>query len=92
MKKILFMLIFCLSAIQAQATDIDAQKLQLSAEQNQKLTELKANLKAEIEPIWQEIEEHRQKIMEIEKKYFAEFWQMLTEQQRAEFAAINQQQ
>ena len=71
--------------------EINADNLNLTAEQNQKLTELKENLKAEIEPIWEEIEANRQKITEIEKRYFEEFWNTLSDEQRQAFANMNQQ-
>ena len=51
---------------------------------------MKANLKAEIEPIWEEIQTRRERMTEIEKRYFEEFWNMLTEEQRAAFAEQNQ--
>lgn len=87
--------IWCLAAallfsFSVQAAEINAESLHLSAEQNQKLSELKENLKAEITPIWEEIESGRQRILEIEKKYFKEFWDMLSEEQREEFAKLNQ--
>jgi hypothetical protein len=85
---------FCvvvLWALNVNATEINAQDLNLSEEQNQRLTELKENMKAEIEPIWAEIENRRQQITDIEKKYFSEFWNMLSEEQRQKFAEINKQ-
>jgi Skp family chaperone for outer membrane proteins len=90
LKKIFsLMAVLALMAHTAQA-EINADNLNLTAEQNQKLTELKENLKAEIEPIWEEIEANRQKITEIEKRYFEEFWNTLSEEQRQIFAKINQ--
>lgn len=90
MKKILGLIaVLALVAHSAQA-EINADNLNLSAEQNQKLTELKENLKAEVEPIWEEIESNRQKITEIEKRYFEEFWKTLTDEQRQIFAKMNQ--
>ena len=90
MKKILCLIaVLTLVAHTAQA-EINADSLDLTAEQNQKLTELKENLKAEVEPIWEEIEASRQKITEIEKRYFEEFWNSLTEEQRQAFAKMNQ--
>ena len=38
-----------------------------------------------------DIDEEEIDILEIEKKYFEEFWNMLTEEQKAEFTKINQQ-
>ena len=90
MKKFLsFIAVFALVAHTAKA-EINADNLNLSAEQNQKLTELKENLKAEIEPIWEEIEANRQKITEIERRYFEEFWSSLSEEQREIFKKTNQ--
>ena len=74
-----------------QAADISAEALGLAPEQNQKLKEMKENLKAEVQPIWEEIESGRQRIVEIEKKYFGEFWNMLTDEQKQKFAELNQQ-
>ena len=90
MKKIWTVVVATLLAFNAGATEIDAEKLNLTPEQNQKLTEMKANLKAEIEPIWEEIQAKREQMTEIEKRYFEEFWNMLTEEQRAAFAKQNQ--
>ena len=90
MKKIWAVVVAVLLAFNAGATEIDAEKLNLTPEQNQKLTEMKANLKAEIEPIWEEIQTRRERMTEIEKRYFEEFWNMLTEEQRAAFAEQNQ--
>ena len=90
LKKILSLIaVLALVAHSAQA-EINADNLNLSAEQNQKLTELKENLKAEVEPIWEEIESNRQKITEIEQRYFEEFWKTLTDEQRQIFAKMNQ--
>ena len=75
---------------QTAQAEINADNLNLTTEQNQKLTELKENLKAEVEPIWEEIEANRQKITEIEKRYFEEFWKTLTDEQRQIFAKMNQ--
>ena len=74
----------------AHAAEIKAESLNLTAEQNQKLTELKNNLQAEIQPILEEMESSRNRITEIEKKYFEEFWKMLTDEQKAEFSKIKQ--
>lgn len=90
MKKIWAVVVAVLLAFNAGATEIDAEKLNLTPEQNQKLTEMKANLKAEIEPIWEEIQTRRERMTEIEKRYFEEFWNMLTEEQREAFAKQNQ--
>jgi len=90
LKKIFSLIaVLALMAQTAQA-EINADNLNLTTEQNQKLTELKENLKAEVEPIWEEIEANRQKITEIEKRYFEEFWKTLTDEQRQIFAKMNQ--
>jgi len=87
-KIICFMLALTLS-FNANAQNIEAKTLGLSSEQNQKLTELKANLKAEIEPIWEEIQAGKARILEIEKKYFEQFWNLLTNEQKQKFAEQN---
>lgn len=75
-------------AFQANAAEISAESLQLSAEQNAKLVEMKEKLKAEIDPIWEEIESGKKRIVEIEKKYFEEFWNMLNDEQKQKFAEL----
>ena len=75
---------------QAYAAEINTQSLNLTEEQNQKLTELREKLKAEIQPIWGEIQERRERITEIEKRYFEEFWNMLSDEQKEQFTKINQ--
>ena len=90
MKSLLCFLFVVLFSFNAYAKEIKAESLNLTVEQNQKLTEMKEKLKAEIQPIWEEIESGKNRIMEIEKKYFEEFWNMLTEEQKAEFAKVNQ--
>ena len=91
MKSLLCFLFVALFSFSVCAKEIKAESLNLTAEQNQKLTEMKEKLKAEVEPIWEEIESGKNRILEIEKKYFEEFWNMLTEEQKAEFTKINQQ-
>lgn len=85
--------IWCLTAalflaFNANATELTAKNLNLSAEQNAKLVEMKEKLKAEIDPIWEEIESSKTRIVEIEKKYFEEFWNMLTDEQKQKFADL----
>ena len=77
-----------LITFQVQAAELNAENLQLNAEQNAKLVEMKEKLKAEIDPIWEEIESSKQRIVEIEKKYFEEFWNMLSDEQKQKFAEI----
>lgn len=89
MKKVLCLIVGLLLISNAHATEINADELKLTATQNQKLTELKENLKAEVEPIFEEIESNRQRITEIEKKYFEEFWNMLTNEQKQKFSELN---
>ena len=91
MKSLLCFLFVALFSFNVCAKEIKAESLNLTAEQNQKLAEMKEKLKAEVEPIWEEIESGKKRILEIEKKYFEEFWNMLTEEQKAEFTKINQQ-
>ena len=76
----------------ANAQNIEATTLNLTSKQNQKLTELKSKLKAEIDPIWEEIQSSRNRILEIEKKYFEEFWNMLTDEQKQKFTELNKTQ
>ena len=90
MRFIFGVMLAVLVVFQARATEIDVTNLKLTAEQNQKLTELKNNLKAEVQPILEEIQSGRERVTEIEKKYFEEFWNMLTEEQRETFAKLNQ--
>ncbi|MCM1322756.1 MAG: hypothetical protein NC218_01070 [Acetobacter sp.] len=88
MKKVLSLLILCMWGIVAQAAEIKSDSLGLTKEQSQKLTEMQEQLKAEIQPIWDEVESGRNRIIEIEKKYFQEFWNMLTEEQKQKFADL----
>jgi len=90
LKKLLGICIALLWAFNVQANEINMESLNLSDEQNQKLTEMKANLRAEIQPIWEEIQAGRERITEIEKKYFEEFWNMLTDEQKKKFTELNQ--
>ena len=88
MKKILVFMVSVMLAFDTYAAEIDADNLNLTAEQNQKLAELKHNLQAEIQPILEEMESSRSRITEIEKKYFEEFWNMLSEEQHAKFIEL----
>lgn len=90
MKSLLCFVLVAIFSFNVSAKEIKAESLNLTVEQNKKLTEMKEKLKAEVEPIWEEIESGKNRILEIEKKYFEEFWNMLTEDQRAEFTKINQ--
>ena len=71
------------------ATEIDGSTLKLTDEQNQKVVELKEKLKAEVEPIMEELKAGEKRVLEIEKKYFEEFWNLLTDEQKEEFAKLN---
>lgn len=71
------------------ATEINASQLKLTDEQSQKVVELKEKLKAEVEPIMEELKAGEKRILEIEKKYFEEFWNLLTDEQKEEFAKLN---
>ena len=82
MKHLWCLVVVALFSFDVCAKEIKADSLNLTAEPNQKLREMKEKLKA--------IESGKNRIMEIEKKYFEEFWTMLTEEQKAEFAKINQ--
>jgi len=90
MRKIGLILMAVMLSFNASASEIKGEDLQLSAEQNQKLIELKNNLKEEVRPVLEEIESRRQHITEIERKYFEEFWNMLSEEQKQKFAELNQ--
>ncbi|MBP3688119.1 MAG: hypothetical protein J6J35_07150 [Alphaproteobacteria bacterium] len=88
MIKVWSAVIVVLLAFQVNAAELSAENLQLSAEQNAKLVEMKEKLKAEIDPIWEEIESGKKRIVEIEKKYFEEFWTMLSDEQKQKFAEL----
>ena len=70
MKSLLCFLFVALFSFNVCAKEIKAESLNLTAEQNQKLTEMKEKLKAEVEPIWEEIESGKNRILEI-------FWRIL---------------
>lgn len=91
MKKFLYVLTFILCGFSANAIEINAEKLKLTDEQNVKLLEIKEKLHAEVNPVWEEIESAKVRIVEIEKKYFEEFWKILTDEQKQEFAKLNAQ-
>lgn len=92
MKKFVVFIVIALLTVfsQVSALEITADALKLTDEQNNKLVELKQNLKAEVQPIWEEIESGRLRIEEIEKRYFEEFWNMLSEEQKKEFTKLNE--
>ena len=92
MKKFICFALGLFLSINANAQNIEATNLNLTEVQNKRLTELKENLKNEIEPIWEEIQSSRNRILEIEKKYFEEFWNLLTEEQKEQFTKLNQKQ
>ena len=91
MKKLGYMVaaVLFLAVSSVSAAEITADKLKLTEAQNKKLIELKENLNAEVQPIWEEVESGRNRIMEIEKRYFEEFWNILTDEQKKEFAKLN---
>ena len=91
MKKFGYMVaaVLFLAVSSVSAAEITADKLKLTEAQNKKLIELKENLNAEVQPIWEEVESGRNRIMEIEKRYFEEFWNILTDEQKKEFAKLN---
>lgn len=82
-------MVLFLAVSSVSAAEITADKLKLTEAQNKKLIELKENLNAEVQPIWEEVESGRNRIMEIEKRYFEEFWNILTDEQKKEFAKLN---
>ncbi len=88
LRKIWILLILCMWSVQASAAEIKAENLALTAEQNQKLEEMQEQLKAEVQTIWDEVESGRNRIIEIEKRYFQDFWNMLTEEQKQKFADL----
>lgn len=89
LKKALSLLaVLCLFGIKANAAEIRAESLDLTAEQSQKLAVMQEQLKAEIQPIWEEVESGRNRIIEIEKQYFQAFWNMLSEEQKQKFADL----
>lgn len=87
-KAISLLAVMCLFGFEVNAAEIKAENLELTAEQSQKLAEMQENLKAEIQPIWEEVESGRHRIIEIEKQYFQAFWNMLTEEQKQKFADL----
>lgn len=88
MRKIFVILALSMWSFTVQGAEIKAENLELTAEQSQKLAEMQEQLNAEIQPIWDEVESGRNRIIEIEKKYFQEFWNMLTEEQKQKFADL----
>lgn len=92
MKKFICFTLALFLSFNANAQNIEAASLNLTEVQNKRLTELKENLKNEIEPIWEEIQSSRNRILEIEKKYFEEFWNLLTDEQKEQFTKLNQKQ
>ena len=92
MNKFICLTIALLFSFNATAQNIEATNLNLTETQNKRLIELKENLKQEIEPIWEEIQSSRNRILEIEKKYFEEFWNLLTDEQKTQFTKLNQKQ
>lgn len=92
MKKFICFTLALFISFNANAQNIEATSLNLTEVQNKRLTELKENLKNEIEPIWEEIQSSRNRILEIEKKYFEEFWNLLTDEQKEQFTKLNQKQ
>lgn len=88
MRKVLYLAVLCLFAFKASAAEINAENLALTSEQSQQLAELQEKLKAEIQPIWEEVESGRHRIIEIEKQYFQAFWNILTEEQKQKFADL----
>ncbi len=92
MKKFICFTLALFLSFNANAQNIEATSLNLTEVQNKRLTELKENLKNEIEPIWEEIQSSRNRILEIEKKYFEEFWNLLTDEQKEQFTKLNQKQ
>ena len=89
MKKIVCFLVAVLFAFDVWANNIDGKQLNLTDEQSQKVLELKEKLKAEVEPIIEEIKAGKERVVEIEKKYFEEFWMLLTDEQKEKFATLN---
>lgn len=88
MRKVLSFVFLCLWSVNVNATEISAEELALTAEQSQKLAEMQEQLKAEVQPIWEEVESGRNRIIEIERRYFQEFWGMLSEEQKLKFADL----
>lgn len=88
--KILYSMLFALLiSFNTAAAEINAENLNLTPEQNNHILQLKEELKAEIQPMWEEIESNKRRIMEIEKNYFEKFWNTLTEDQKQKFADLN---
>lgn len=84
------MLFISLITFNAKATELNTTKLNLTPEQNEQILQLKEELKAKVQPMWEEIESNKQQILALEKSYFEKFWNTLTEEQKQKFAKINQ--
>lgn len=92
MKRFFYILAVVLFSFNVEAVEIKGENLKLTDEQNTKLLEIKEKLQAEVNPIWEEIEGAKVRIVEIEKKYFEEFWKILTDEQKSEFVKMNEKQ
>ena len=88
MKKYVAILAAVMFAFNVQAAEISAENLNLTPEQNHKLNEIKEHLQAEVQPILEEMGSSRNRITEIEKKYFEEFWNLLTDEQKKKFSEL----
>ncbi len=90
MKNIWLLIIITLISTNAMATEINEQSLNLNAAQVEQLNSLNQELKNEIDPIIKNIENQKQEILEIEKRYFENFWNILNKEQRDTFAKLQQ--
>ena len=79
MKKYICFVTALFISLSANAQNIETSSLNLTETQTKRVLEIKENLKQEVEPILEEIQSSRNRILEIEKKHFEEFWNLLTD-------------
>ena len=90
MKKYICFITALFISLNANAQNIETTTLDLTEAQTKHIQELKENLKQEVEPIIEEIQSSKNRILEIEKKYFEDFWNLLTDEQKEKFTKLNQ--
>lgn len=90
MKKYICFATALLISLSANAQNIETTDLNLTETQTKRVLEIKENLKQEVEPIIEEIQSSRNRILEIEKKHFEEFWNLLTDEQKEKFTSLNE--
>ncbi len=91
MKKYICFVTALFISLSANAQNIETSSLNLTETQTKRVLEIKETLKQEVEPILEEIQSSRNRILEIEKKHFEEFWNLLTDEQKEKFTSLNEQ-